>query len=215
MILLSTWWDIQNDDRRQEVLNTLLQNKRSCFFDDIYLLVDFDKCHNICYDIFWDNHIYMVQTEEPITYKNFIDYANMSHDGLIVVANADILFDHTIMKCRDVDYLKKNDKYTKLLVITRHPTRSRELENPGSQDVWVFKTPLFEFYNDIVMGVNGCDSYLAQKAIEAGMTVINPALSIDIWHNHLYYDIKERKEVIKSYWSYSDYKYQEVPYSRL
>jgi len=44
----------------------------------------------------------------------------------------------------------------------------------GSHDVWIFKSPIKPFENDFFMGTAGCDSYLSQKAIEAGIAVSNP-----------------------------------------
>lgn len=54
-----------------------------------------------------------------------------------------------------------------------------------SQDTWVFVAGrLPPFPADFLLGIPGCESRLAFEAAAAGVTVVDPALSIRTWHLH-------------------------------
>jgi hypothetical protein len=54
-----------------------------------------------------------------------------------------------------------------------------------SQDTWVFVAGrLPPFPADFLLGIPGCESRLAFEAAAAGVTVVDPALSIRTWHIH-------------------------------
>lgn len=54
-----------------------------------------------------------------------------------------------------------------------------------SQDAWMFVAGrLPEFPADFLLGIPGCESRLAFEAAAAGVTVVDPALSIRTWHLH-------------------------------
>jgi hypothetical protein len=53
----------------------------------------------------------------------------------------------------------------------------------GSQDAWIFQSPLPQFINDSMqMGIAGCDNAIAYRAAQAGLMVLNPCHSIQSFH---------------------------------
>lgn len=57
----------------------------------------------------------------------------------------------------------------------------------GSQDVWVFKLPIFKTMNESVnffLGKWGCDNRFAHELKKHGYNVTNPCLSIKTYHLH-------------------------------
>jgi hypothetical protein len=147
------------------------------------------------------------------SYKEFIDFSNSNYkDNVICILNADVYFDETILKLKNIDL--KNCFYC----ITRIHCILKTHQNPGSHDAWIFKTPLKNFDNDIKMDILGCDSYLAQKAIDAGLIVKNPCLSINLIHVHASFDPKSNTDQYldgKNYWAKEDYRSTEIQYSEL
>ena len=145
------------------------------------------------------------------SYKTFIDFSNNHFNNEIVcVLNADVYFDDTINKITNVNLQNT------FFCITRIHTSLKIHQNAGSQDAWIFKTPLKNFENDIKMGVLGCDSYIAQKARESGLVVKNPCLSINLFHVHNKGDPNSKSHTFlngKCYWAEKDYKSLEIPYS--
>jgi hypothetical protein len=54
-----------------------------------------------------------------------------------------------------------------------------------STDVWIFKNPLKKFeHDDIKLGLPWCDPCIVYQAHQAGLTVINPCLTIKCYHLH-------------------------------
>jgi hypothetical protein len=117
-----------------------------------------------------------------MTYGDFFQYANQFHNGQIcVVSNTDVMYDETLDKFNRLPFQRWENR---LFAITR-TNEDGKLQNTGSQDTWVFRTPLKRFGGwELILGIIGCDSFLVQKALEADMEVENPALNIRCSHRH-------------------------------
>jgi hypothetical protein len=163
---------------------------------------------NPLYSFLNNEKVNLIQINERPTYKVLIDYANGTMPNEICgILNADIYFDYTMKK------LLAAPMDNRFYAITR--INRGEHQNPGSQDVWVFRTPL-SFSPDIYMGINGCDSFLAQKAMDAGYKVTNPCLTIPVYHNHAApYTHRVVNLDSGDYWAANGYRSVEVPYSHL
>lgn len=125
---------------------------------------------------------------ERLTFNRAFQYANdYDPDGesIWILANADIWFDETLSALAD------SVLYKVVFALTRHEIQkdgSLAMMAPefahGSQDAWVFKTPLPVniMYASFFLGIPGCDNRIAYEFIKAGYKVINPSLVIVIHH---------------------------------
>jgi hypothetical protein len=72
---------------------------------------------------------------------------------VLVIANADMYFDHTLRR------LEGYDLSGKLLCLSRWDVQSDGtlcfFDHPCSQDAWIFRAPISEFFCDFHLGVLG------------------------------------------------------------
>ena len=111
-------------------------------------------------------------------FSEYFDYANKNLiDKVVVIANSDIYFDHTI------GLLKDADLEGVFICLAKYEGIPPKLWDPNiSQDVWAFSTPIRVLDSHFTNGCPGCDNVLAYFAHSAGMQVINPCLSIIAYH---------------------------------
>ena len=161
------------------------------------------------YSFLKHDKIKLIQVMERPTYKVFIDYANIILPNTICgIVNADIYFDESVSVIQEAPMEKRFYAVTRMNADKRY-------QNPGSQDFWVFKTPLF-FSPAIVIGVNGCDSLFAQYAFDTGYRVSNPCLTIHIFHKHkVMYKHNAVTVASGDYWAAPGYRAVEIPYGLL
>jgi len=106
-----------------------------------------------------------------------------------VLANSDIQFNHT---ARLLEGAVAEPKRFVTLTRWESPATPRMIGQykderfySGSQDVWAFVGgELVGIGDRIPLGYIGCDNAIAGAAMEAGYSVVNPALSIRTLHNH-------------------------------
>lgn len=110
-----------------------------------------------------------------------------------VVANSDIAFDASLAAAEE--RVRQSDRPT-LLALSRWddpsgPSMEGRIDPATwrfyshSQDTWIFvagRLPPFEA--GFTLGIPACESRLAYEATQAGVAVLNPALSIRTWHHH-------------------------------
>lgn len=135
--------------------------------------------------------IEVVERPTRPTFRELFTAAIPSPGDIVVAANADIEFDDTVRLLNGVDYrMDSGGFYTRMASITRRNIAhdgSEPLEGcgrMGSHDVWAFAHPVAKFDSDVLIGVDGCDSKVNQNAIDAGLDVQNPCLSIRAIHRH-------------------------------
>lgn len=130
---------------------------------------------------------------ERLTYKYYIEYANKNipEGDIVVLSNADMFFDESILKVKEIDLSDK------VLALTRFcPHHGHWVGEKGelipyanqhrSQDVWVWKNKVdlrkidFNFH----IGTLGCDNKVAYQFHSLGYQVWNPSYSIVCYHKH-------------------------------
>lgn len=129
--------------------------------------------------------------------KSFADFFRLAAERfpgeVCVVANADIAFDESL---GGAAALLRTWPRPLLVTLSRwddpagpsmegrvDPKRWRFYSH--SQDTWLFiagQLPTFEA--GFTLGVPACESRLAHEAFRAGVSVLNPALSVRTWHHH-------------------------------
>jgi len=212
MILLTAFFPT-TAERTEELELCLKHNAAQPFFERIVLL-----CERQAHPSFSDDKFVFVDMPDRMVYGDFFHYANQFHPGAIcVVSNTDVMYNDTLTK---FTYLPEARWQNHLYAVTR-TNEDGNFQNTGSQDTWVFKAPLKEFEGwNIVLGIVGCDSFLVQKAVDAGISVQNPALSIRCLHRHRVGVRNDMLPVLNSdqktcYWHAPGYRGCCVPYSTL
>jgi len=177
MILLTSYYTDDSEDRQRELDLCLQLNLANLTFRAIILFVDgFCKIQHPTL-----SHIPM---RDRLTYQDAFNFANRFFVGEIcVLANSDIYFDESLKLIAEADLTNK------FYAITRH-----NVERDGSlsfsdcnacQDVWVFRAPLKPVVSLFGLGTPGCDNRIAYEAKTAGLIVLNPCQIIRCHHLHL------------------------------
>ncbi|MBN4078723.1 hypothetical protein JYT96_01835 [Gammaproteobacteria bacterium AH-315-C21] len=169
-------------------------------FDKVIIFFeDKDGSGHVQFPSLSNKKIELVKIDRRPTYRDFFDYANERlKNDYVIISNADIYYDGTsnIERVKEVqpNHLWAVCRYN---YDTKEESWSLQGEGiQGSSDSWIFKAPIVDFDNDILVGMAGCDSYLCQKAVEAGIIVSNPGLSIITKHEHD--DMGERNRFLDS-----------------
>lgn len=192
MFLLTQYFEPPVKVRQDEIDSCLRMNIDNPLITKIYLFVERD------YNLSRFDHIKLsIQNiQRRLTYDLAFLYANTHlRDQICILANSDICFDETLAKLKTVNFANK------FLAVTRrypakHPDGSYNwvvADCTASQDVWIFRSPIKNFYCQFPLGVPGCDNRLAFEAINSGMYVMNPARLLVCKHIHF--------SNIKNYWS--------------
>jgi hypothetical protein len=212
MILLTSFYPT-TPEREAELVLCIEHNAAQACFSEIVLI-----CERSARTKFQHPKLKAVDVTNRPTYGTFFDYANANYaDQIVVVSNTDVMYNDTLLQFNSLHPDRWNNR---LYAVTR-TNEDGKLQNCGSQDTWVFKAPLPAFDWNLVVGIVGCDSFLAQKAVEAGVQVQNPALSIRCLHRHR---VPVRNDMLPfpdgsgqktCYWNAPGYRAFNVPYSTL
>jgi hypothetical protein len=204
--LLTTFFPTTTE-RQAELELCLSHNLGLSWFDKLILF-----CEKGAHPALTHTKLEFVNISYRPTYGTFFGYANIHFQNLIIaISNTDIMFNETLLKFNTLPLRRWQST---MFCITR-TNEDGCLENPGSQDTWVFKAPMPVFDWNIVLGINGCESFLAQKAIESGICLQNPALDIRCLHRHRVPIYNRYLDNEWCYWHASGYKGINIPYSHL
>lgn len=150
-----------------------------------------------------------VMTDRRPTYENFFNLASfLKYDNQpVAICNTDVFFDETLALCEAIP-AKTMYAITRLNWTRRDKFCEYALQSEGRQgsaDAWVFRVPIAIPDSNILLGVIGCDSYIAQRALQASIRVANPCLSVHVFHLH---NVGVRNDTPNglNYWYASDYK---------
>jgi len=212
MKLLTTFFEIDLAPRLDEFRFCIETLCALNFIEEYHIFFEGDVNKILIQDAYTflkNPKVRLIQVNERPTYKVLIDYANITMlNEICGIVNADIYFDDSVRQITEAPMDKRFYAITRI-------NADGAYQNPGSQDLWVFKAPLF-VSPDIYIGVNGCDSFFAQQVHDAGYIVSNPCLTIHIYHKHtLAYTHKPFNLTSGDYWAAPGYRAVEVPYSKL
>lgn len=186
MILLTGLYEDADLRRRSELLECLKRNVENDQLDEIHLFAEeslgVDKLLT-AYPLLAAAKIGLIAQSRRVTYRDLFAYANDRLPGRrVIIANADIFFDHTLVRIGD------DDLSGKLLCLSRWDVQPDGsacfFDHPASQDAWIFQAPIREFLCDFHLGVPGCDNRLAWEAEHAGLVLSNPSRSLRAYHLH-------------------------------
>lgn len=126
-----------------------------------------------------------------LSYVRAFQYASthVAKGALCVLTNADIYWSE-----EDVRRVAKMPLKDGCLAMSRYDVQHNSTHQidiaaaPISQDTWVFRSPLSQVgpdFPDFPLGQLGCDNRIAYELRCSGLRVLNPCLSIKLFHLHL------------------------------
>lgn len=212
MKLITTCFKHEMAERNLEFKHCIVKNIDNTSIDKIVIFFEGYSellSKSVEFDYMQNSKVVVIAVDFFPNFSVLFDYANdnFKHE-IVMIANADIYFDETLAKVNKVRF-----KDNMMLFLTRYMFDYGDvrLQNKGSFDSYIFKSPIKPFYGDIRQGVYGCDSYLLQKAIEAEIKVFNPALSIKSYHHHFNGGHHVSRDKF-AYWNQPYYKWSQLDY---
>lgn len=202
LILITVLYPESNLDRVQEYKTCIDNNLKIKDIDTIHVLYDnsvLKQGDQFRLDIWLiSKGIKLTYIKGRPTFNFIFEFANNHYpQQRIIVSNADIYFDLSLETLRDYDLTNKFLALTRWDVVPSTSKNSVSIKpfvqyyngqctSDYSQDAWIFMTPIRTF-NDITIKIGewGCDSELAYQAVQSGLEVTNPCLSIHAIHLHL------------------------------
>lgn len=192
--LITVLYNETNLQRIQEYKTCLQNNLEHPSIDHIHVFYDTSRDDG-------NNYLLEYLKQQKITISliqgrpSFIYCFRFANDIFpnrkVMLSNADIFFNNTL------EILENYNLSGKFLAITRKEVaadgslsymRSKAYvgRREGSQDVWIFNTPIPVFKrDDIKLGTLHCEGEVAFQMMQLGLQVINPFFSIDCLHLHL------------------------------
>jgi len=192
MILISTYYIPNNNERMKEINLCLQKNVDNEFIKKIILLNN--QIYNIDFinDPFKKiNQIKISDSEEyKLKYSDAIKYININcNDEICILVNSDIYFNETLSKINRFNI--SNKMFSLLRYDLKNNNNIEIFKNWGiprndSQDSWIFVSPLNVDTNliDFEFGTLGCDNIFANIIHNTGLIVTNPCLDIISTHVH-------------------------------
>lgn len=176
--LITTFYNEQNTDRRNEFLQALTFNVENTHIQRIFVLCESGEE----FITNFSPKIEIVRLENRPKFRDLILFTNtLSTTFIKIIANTDIYFNETLSKAKHVE---EKEVYC----LTRwNQIDAGQIEffpNFKSQDSWIFRDTLPDNIGDFFMGVPGCDNRLAAEFIANGFKINNPSLSIHSIHLH-------------------------------
>lgn len=194
-VYITFLYNEQRPERAREYIKCLELNLAHSSFDTFHIIYDMTRDivsgKSEILSFIQSKNIKVTYINGRPTFRYLFSLANELYPHRkILIGNADIYFNDTLER------LESYDLTNEFLVLTRWNLQSDGSIAPflytkggmrdNSQDAWIFKTPMREFtMADLELGTPGCDSKIAYRAQESGLTVINPCYSIQAIHMHL------------------------------
>lgn len=181
--LLVPFFYPKTKERLREFETCIKTNIDNDFFSHITVFAELKENQEIP-EFLSSDKIKIIKTNDRSKYSDFFSYAKENFEGgdVVVIANTDIYFDNTI------HLVNKINLRSSLLCLTRKNVyfdgSCHFQGDGGSHDAWIFKNPLNFSDGDLYLGILGCDSLLAHRALKSGIRVTNPCLSINVFHLH-------------------------------
>lgn len=150
----------------------------------------------------------IITTDRRPFFSDLFKIANQFGDNQVaIICNGDIYFDEdsNLERAYEID----SRQFWTISRYNEHQGGKWALHHravEGSCDCWIFRTPIRQFPGDYHLGILGCDAIIAQRAVEAGLLVANPCLTITIRHLHrsnIRNNTLDKKS--RSYWNEQDY----------
>ena len=213
-VLITSLYNETEEVRIAEYIVCMEKNLAHAGIGTIHVFYDTskdDKEKNILLDYLRAQPVVIHYIAGRPTYHDCFELANLLHpDQPIIIGNADVYYNETLSL---LDTYNLTDKFLALTRWNVQEDGSLKIymwphEKPaiGSQDTWIFKTPIAPFQDKtILIGVPHCDARIAYQANQSGLKVLNPCLSLQCCHVHLsgirhYMSLPRPKEMMTVPW---------------
>lgn len=201
-VLMIPLYNETDNIRTKEYITCIEKNLKHPSINHIHVIFDESNwvSDSIILNYLKSLPITITYDKKRATYGDFFAIANKYYDNCaIILSNADIYFDDSLAM---LEYYDLSNKFLALTRWEKQPNNSEKIylsrwDNKkklfvplqsggcGSQDVWIFKTPLRTLKIDtIAMGTPFCDGTIAYQAKDAGLDVFNPCYTIKCFHMH-------------------------------
>lgn len=132
--------------------------------------------------------VVLVGSYHRLTYAERLDYANQllarAPNTPVALANSDIFFDDSIALLTP-KYLKGKFVCLSRRNLHQDGTATFDKYPAWAQDAWIFSRPVkIPPKLNFGSGRSGCDNRFAAEMRATGLKVVNPALSVKIYHVH-------------------------------
>ena len=185
MILLTSFYSDAHPHRRGEFLECIRRNCSNQFIDEVHVFIeDSSDPGKVSAMLAFPSKVQLIAAGRRLTFRELFGYANQNFACRdVIIANGDIFFDQSLKRLRGYDLLGK------LLCLSRWDVNfdgtAQLFDQPWSQDAWIFRAPLRDFFSDFPLGIPTCDSRLVWEADKVGLVLSNPSRSIRANHLHL------------------------------
>eukprot|EP01112_Ceratiomyxa_fruticulosa_P011304 TRINITY_DN3058_c0_g1_i2.p1 TRINITY_DN3058_c0_g1~~TRINITY_DN3058_c0_g1_i2.p1 ORF type:complete len:426 (-),score=57.11 TRINITY_DN3058_c0_g1_i2:210-1388(-) len=202
--ILTQYYQDASDERQLEIDMTLTYNLANVFVDEVHVFLEDPTLEEQINIRFNSGKLHLILPEPPkasgssspskppssrLSYSTAIDYANNNlTDYLVILANSDIYFDHTLRA------LYTGNFEDKILALSRYDIKAdgsisfNLFTAPISQDAWIFLSPLSRGVSleslNFSIGLPGCDNRVSYEIRKGGYQLINPCQTVVARHFH-------------------------------
>jgi len=190
--LLTVMYNVKNSERLNEYKHVFNRNIRNKYIEKIvifYELLEDEK--PFIYDFLLHDKIEIIflnkKMPREISFNEMMNYCNEKLYGkLCIISNNDIYYDDSLQKIKKINLVKNRD----ILAITRENFFEFKIKknntiwkkNEGSQDTWIFSSPIKLFKPIIKIGWIASDNRIAYELEKLGYNVYNPTHDIKCIH---------------------------------
>jgi hypothetical protein len=185
MILWTSWFNIKDEEHRNEILRSIEVNLENPYIKKLKLLCEIDFLYE-------HPKLECIPIKERPTYQTFTDMFDLNE--INTIANSDIVFDYD--STAKINQIKPNNAYC----ITRYQLESDyrrplsewtgpfwKIVSGVSQDAWVIYKPKNKILADFYLGILGCENRFTLSMYQAGLKLVNLGPAIKIFHVHASY----------------------------
>lgn len=185
IILMVQYYEIENAERKQEIVRAIQTNINNNLIDQIIIFVDcaVEELKNItsCFQL--NEKVRLISKQTRMTYRSAINFANELNDkdAVFLLANNDCCFDETIGLMKKIDFL--NGK--RVLSMTRKDLlKTGDLVNAVNPEVIVGESGELiqktDYQNGLLIGVESSDAW----AFTSGLCETNANIDIELGRYH-------------------------------
>lgn len=194
-VLITSLYHEKQANRVQEYITCLERNLNHPDIELIHVFYDVLGDENPKSGPLWDfltthDRIVIEDVHGRPTFGNCFTAANELYAGkAVMISNADIYFNETLHLIKTLDLTNIFLALTRWNVTAKGGlapfTGRRGSQYHGSQDTWIFQSPIAMNGDGIQIGMSHCDIYISYRALMSGFGVYNPCQSIQCCHLHL------------------------------
>lgn len=181
-LFLNYYKSTEGEQRQKEIDFCLSDNLKNNYITDFYILDETG-------DIKETERIHPITMSSRMTYKDYFKLiSDKSGDNDInIFMNTDCCLDGN--SASNLHQIKNNEAWclSRWDISSIEPFKASPYMVHNSQDAWIVRgKPRDIVDGNYHLGVPGCDNRIMWELAKAGYTIRNPALTVKLYHYHLY-----------------------------